>query len=148
MHFELMNAATTFKKIVDDVLCELLFIMVYVNGFLIFSKKLEGRIGHCKEVIRRNKEAKLILKVTKCSFAQLEVKWLGLIFNSGGVKVNADKIKGSVESPISANVTKLKSFFRAYGILPRDYKSVADILALLDAAKFVREHFKWTPKMR
>lgn len=94
----------------DEVSRGLLFTMVYEDNFVIFSKTLEEQIAHCEDVFSRIQAAELKLKLTQCSFAQSELKPLGHILNSSGMKLDPDHIKYVMGASLPENVTELSSF--------------------------------------
>ena len=51
MSFELINASTTFQKMINDTLREYLnkFVIIYLNDILIYLKTLKKHVYHVKK---------------------------------------------------------------------------------------------------
>lgn len=64
MLFRLTNAPTTFMRLMNQVLKTYLckFVIVYLDGILIFNKTKEEHLGHIRVVLQRLKEEKLMVK--------------------------------------------------------------------------------------
>ena len=54
-----------------------LFVSVYIDDVLIFSKSLEEHFHHLGLVMKRLMEVNLKLKPSKCQFLHREVEYLG-----------------------------------------------------------------------
>jgi hypothetical protein len=54
MHFGLTNAPAVFQHFMNDTFCDLLdiYVIVYLDDILIFSKSREEHVGHVKEVLK------------------------------------------------------------------------------------------------
>lgn len=148
MPFGLMNAPSTFQRIMNGVLRGLPFATVYVDDVVIFSEILEEHLVHCREVFARIKAANWKVKVTKCSFAQSEIKLLGHVINSASIKVDVDKIKDITQAPVPTNVTELRSFLGLAGYYRHFIKNFAESSAVLHAGTSAKRTIKWTPEMQ
>ena len=60
-----------------DIVC-----VVYLDDILIFSKDRDSYIEHIRQVLSRIREAELYTKLSKYTFYQEEVEFLGFIINS------------------------------------------------------------------
>ena len=80
----LTNAPATFQTVVNDLFREALYkyILAYLDDLLIYSKTLAEHIRHLRSVLEVLRKAQLRCKMSKCKFAQTEVKCLGhVVFN-------------------------------------------------------------------
>ena len=68
--FELMNASTTFQKLINHVLYNHLneFVIMYLNDILIFFKNEKNYKKHIKKILRKFQEKNLYFKLKKCEF--------------------------------------------------------------------------------
>lgn len=65
MPFGLMNAPSTFQRMMDELLGHLAFVRVYLDGVLIFSRTLEEHIDHLRIVVNTVSSHGLKVKVSK-----------------------------------------------------------------------------------
>ena len=97
MPFGLTNAPAFFQALVNDVLRDFLnvFVFVYIDDILIYSRNLSDDKKHVCLVLQRLLENKLFVKAEKCEFHQPSVTFLGFVLEGGQVKPSEEKIKGS-----------------------------------------------------
>ena len=110
--FGLMNAPSTFQKMMNDILREYIgdFVQVYIDDILIFSRTREEHIKHCRTIFERLMENKLFLKRTKCSFLQKSVEFCGFIVGDGEIRMDPEKIRTIQEWPRPETVQHVRSF--------------------------------------
>lgn len=81
MPFGLMNAPSTFQRMMDHVQREHLFVLFYTGDVALFSRSLKKHVTYLKAVIVRIAKHRLKLRLFKCFFAVLEVSLLGNLIN-------------------------------------------------------------------
>ena len=86
----LCNAPATFQSLMNRIFydCVDLFMVIYLDDLLIFSKDEESHLKHIEIVLSRLKENKLFVSPKKCEFMKTEIKFLGLIVGRDGLQVN------------------------------------------------------------
>ena len=94
MPFGLMNAPSTFQRLVSRVLvgCET-FTSAYIDDILVFSRDEAEHEQHLKQVLQCLARYNLRVKLKKCSFFQQEMPFLGHVLSQGCVKVEPQKIE-------------------------------------------------------
>ena len=94
MPFGLMNAPSTFQRLVSRVLvgCET-FTAAYIDDILVFSHNEQQHQQHLREVLRCLARHNLRVKLKKCSFYQSEIPFLGHVLSEGSVRVEPEKIE-------------------------------------------------------
>ena len=119
MPFGLTNAPATFQSLMNDVLSEFLrkFALVFFDDILIYSNSLSDDIHHLRSVLQVLRQHQLFAKMSKCTFGQTEIEYLGHVISKNGVAIDPAKIQIIQQWPSPKNITQLRAFFRAYWIL-------------------------------
>ncbi|UYV74533.1 hypothetical protein LAZ67_12000024, partial [Cordylochernes scorpioides] len=93
MPFGLKNAASTFQKIIQQVIGTLLWkgVCVFQDDIIIYSSSFSQHMNLIKQVFEKLLEYNIKLKFNKCSFAQSEVKYLGHIIGHNKWTPQVDK---------------------------------------------------------
>jgi hypothetical protein len=68
------------------------YCVVYLDDILIYSQMEEEHERHVNEVLSRLSRANLYAKLSKCSFYQMEVHFLGFIIGRDGIHINPERI--------------------------------------------------------
>jgi hypothetical protein len=95
--FDLSNAPVVFMCLMNGIFREYLdkLVSVFLDDILIYSKSEEEHEQHLKMVLQVLREHRLYSKLTKCSFYQNQIKYLGHIISEEGIVVDPEKIKAS-----------------------------------------------------
>ena len=95
MSFGLTNAPTYFMYLMNKVFMEYLykFVVVFIDGILVFSKDEEEHEEHLRLVLQKLRENQLYAKLSKCEFWLKEVAFLGHVISNGGVAVDPSKVE-------------------------------------------------------
>ena len=68
MPFGLTTAPATFQRLMNEILGDLPFVIIYLDDILVCSKSISEHIEHLSIVFKRLKSAGLKMKPSKCSF--------------------------------------------------------------------------------
>ncbi|MBW0511630.1 hypothetical protein O181_051345 [Austropuccinia psidii MF-1] len=112
MPFGLTNAPASFQNLVNHILYHLLdiYVVVYLNDIMVFSKSAEEHVTHVSTVISRFKANGLFAKASKFLFHVSSVEYLGYIFSSEGLKMNQEKVQKILNYPPPRSLKALQSF--------------------------------------
>lgn len=129
MPFGLKNAPSTFQRVMDNILKGLQnkICFVYMDDIVIFSTSLQEHIDNLKLVFERLREANFKIQLDKCEFLRKEVKFLGHVITSEGIKPNQKKIEAIQKFPIPKTPKEIKSFLGLLGYYRRFIKDFAKI---------------------
>ena len=95
MPFGLCNAPATFQRLMDTVIRPEYrsFIETYVDDVMTHSKTFDDHLIHIETLLQSLREHKLVVKLTKCKFAQKEVKFLGHILTHNQMRPNPEAVE-------------------------------------------------------
>ncbi|KAF7116923.1 hypothetical protein CNMCM5793_005553 [Aspergillus hiratsukae] len=133
MPFGLTNAPATFQAYINEAMKGILddFCIVYLDDILIYSQTEEEHVRHVSEVLERLQRHNLYAKLSKCSFHQTEVKFLGFIVGRDGVRMDPDRVKTVQEWPEPRSFRDVQVFLGFTGYFRRFIHQYADITAPL-----------------
>ena len=112
MPFGLCNAPGTFQSFINDTVREYLdvFCTAYLDDVLIYSENEEERSEQVLKVLTRLKEKGLQVDIDKCEFSVTEVKYLGLIVTTDGIKMDSEKIEAILKWETPGSVKDVQAF--------------------------------------
>ncbi|KDN34722.1 hypothetical protein RSAG8_12196, partial [Rhizoctonia solani AG-8 WAC10335] len=143
MPFGLCNALACFQYFMNDILFDILdvYVIVYLDDILIFSKDENEHEQHVREVLSRIRKASCLLNLEKCEFKVSEVHYLGVIANGEGVHVDPDKVTKAVDwaTPKSVKgVQEFLGFINFYRRFMDNFNNVA-----LPLYKLLKKDVQW-----
>ena len=129
MPFGLCNAPATFQRLMDLVLGNLAWecVCVFVDDCCIYSPTWEAHLKDLTAVLQRFREANLSLKLSKCSFGQEDVRYLGLRISAQGHGTDPEKIQAVRDMPPPRNASELQSVLGLFGYYRSYVKGYATI---------------------
>ena len=146
MPFGLCQAGSFFQELMNKVLngIQNKFTFAYLDDIIIFSKTFEEHLEHVETVFSRLREAGLKLKMKKCDFLKQEVKYLGHLVSSAGVKPDPEKVSAIKNMQPPTNVKGVRSFLGMCGFYRRFVPNYAKIAKPLTELTKKHRHFRWT----
>ena len=95
MLFELANASAIFQTYINQTLAELLnvFCIVYLDNILIFSQNENEHQKHVKQIMKKLQKFKLFVKLLKCIFSQILVRFLEFVIDTEEIRMKSDRVK-------------------------------------------------------
>jgi hypothetical protein len=112
MPFGLTNAPATFQNYINDVLAPYLdrFCTAYLNNTSIYWHNFDEQQQHIRLVLDAFAKVGLHLKPEKCEFHQQDVKYLGLIIRTEGIKMDPEKIRALQDWEPPSNLKDVRAF--------------------------------------
>ena len=149
MPFGLLNAPSTFMRLINEVLREFIgkFVIVYLDDILIYNRSKEDHIRHLNYVLRKLHQEKLLVNLNKCSFMKEELVYLGFVISADGLKMYPKKIKAIIEWSSPKSVFEVRSFHGFASFYRKFIRNFSKINApIIDTINKDRQPFKWTTK--
>ena len=146
--FGLTNAPAVFQCLVNDVLRDMInvFVVVYLDDLLIFSKSRDEHVVHVRLVLQRLLENRLFVKAEKCEFHTTSLEFLGHIVQEGKVSTDPKKVRAVREWPVPRSRLDLQRFLGFANFYRRFIMNFSSIAAPLCALTSTRVAFSWTPE--
>lgn len=143
MPFGLTNAPATFQRMINNVLREHLdiFVVVYLDDILIFSKTLEEHKEHVHKVLKKLQDAKLLVEPEKSKFHVQEVDFLGHTIRPNEISMEKSKVEAVKDWPQPKNVKDVQSFLGFANYYRRFIKDFGKIATPLH--ELTRKDNKW-----
>ncbi|KAL0293827.1 UNVERIFIED_CONTAM: Retrovirus-related Pol polyprotein from transposon [Sesamum radiatum] len=148
MPFGLTNAPATFCTLMNQVLHGFLdeFVVVYLDDIVIYSRTLAEHVEHLRKVLARLREYELYAKVSKCSFAQETISFLGHIVERGRIRMDPKKVQAIEEWQPPRDVYDLRSFLGLANYYRRFVKEYSKIARPMTDLLKKTEAWNWTPQ--
>ena len=133
MPFGLTNAPAIFQVLLNDVLRDFLnvFVFVYLDDILIFSRSEQELVQHVRSVLQRLLENQLFVKAEKSEFHATEVSFLGCIISVRRIHMDPTKVKAVVDWPVPTTRKKLQQFLGLANFYHRFNHSYIVIITVL-----------------
>jgi hypothetical protein len=87
-----------------------IFVIVYLDDILIFSKSNEEHTEHVRKVLTKLRENHLFVRPKKCRFRVTSVDYVGLIIDPTGISMEKGKVKDVLEWPKPRTIKQVQAF--------------------------------------
>ena len=148
MPFGLRNAAQTFQRFIDEVLCGLDFVYAYIDDLLIASSSPEEHLQHLRLVLERLDEHGILINLPKSLFGVSELDFLGYHLDATGIRPLQEKVEVVREFPLPTTQRRLMTFLGLVNFYHRFIPNGATILqplhSLLKRTKRPSDAPEWT----
>ena len=122
------------------------FVQVFIDDILIYSRTTEEHDEHLRLVLQCLREHKLYGKLSKCSFYQSRIHYLGHVISGEGIAVDPAKVEAIMEWPAPTNVTEVRSFMGLAGYYRRFVEGFSKIANPITELQKKNKKFVWTEK--
>jgi hypothetical protein len=122
------------------------FIQVFINNILIYSRMKEEHDEHLRLVLQCLREHKLYGKLSKCSFYQSRIHYLGHVISGEGIIVDPAKVEAIMEWPAPTNVIEVCSFMGLAGYYRLFVEGFSKIENPITELQKKNKKFVWTEK--
>jgi hypothetical protein len=146
MLFGLTNALSDLMILMNEVLEDFIgkFVIVYIDGILIFNKNEEEHLRHLTLVMRKLQQEKSLINLKKSSFMKKDIVYLGFVISSNELKMDPEKVKEIKEWPSPRNIFEVRSFHGLAHFYRKFIRNVSGISApMMDVVKKRHKYFHW-----
>ena len=146
--FGLTNAPATFMHLMHSIFREQLddFIVIFLDDILVYSRDLVSHVAHVCKTLEILRQHHLYSKVSKCSFFQSSVEYLGHVVSDKGLSPDPAKVQAVSNWKMPTNVSEIRSFLGLAGYYCRYIPDFAKIAAPL--TNLMRKHTPFTWSLR
>ena len=104
--FGLTNAPAPFQRLMDKLVTPNLKpnVFSWLDDIIVITKNFKEHLKYLETVLEKINKAKLKISLGKFKFGCSEVKYLGVVVDEKGLKIDEDKIKPILEFPTPKNV--------------------------------------------
>ena len=113
MPFDLFNAPVSFQRYVNKILAEKLdvFVIVYLDDILIYTEDAgQVHVEAVRWVLGELRKHGLFANLKKCRFHQEEVRFLGYVVSSQGIRMEEERIDAVKAWPEPKSIRDIQVF--------------------------------------
>ena len=145
--FGLNQAPAHFMALINRVLegCET-FAIVYMDDITIFSVDEETHLKHIKLIFEKLDDARLKIKLSKCSFFKKHLHYLGHMLSSEGIMPTKEKTAAIKEMVPPTNVHKVQVVIGMFNYYKKFIPNFSEISKEIIELTKKGVNFEWTSK--
>ena len=139
------NAPATYQALMNHIFSPYIgrILDVYLDDIIVYSNTFGEHMEHVKLVIDILRREKLYLSLKKLHFLQSELKLLGRIVESDGIRMDPEKVESVLAWKTPTNRDLLRGFLGAVGYLADDLAEVRIPMAVLHVLTGDTVPFRW-----
>jgi hypothetical protein len=144
--FGLSNTPVVFMCLKNGVFRDYLdkFVIVFLDDILVYSKSEEEHEKHLRMVLQVLINHHLYTKLSKCSFYQRQIHYLGHIISEEGIVVDPEKVDSIQEWSVPRNVAEVRYFMGLEGYYKRFIAEFSKIAHPITSLQRKEKKFQWT----
>jgi len=146
MPFGLVNAPSSFQRLLDHVLAPLKYnsCLGYIDDIVMFSRTFGEHLEHLEKAFKRLADANLRLKPSECEFALEEILYLGHVISRDGQKPDEKKVIAVTNFQTPICVRDVRSFVALCSYYRKFIKDFSIIAKPLTDLARKDQPFLWT----
>jgi hypothetical protein len=120
-----------------------IFVFVYFDDILIYSKNLDDHIVHVKSVLDVLRKEKWFANLKKCTFYTDKLVFLGFFVSAQGIQVDEEKVRAIRDWPSTISVGNVRSFHGLASFYLQFVKDFSSFAAPLTEVIKKNVGFRW-----
>ena len=143
--FGLTNGPASWQRYINEVLFEYLdkFCQAYVDDILIYSRARKEHHQHVRMVLEKLNQAGLQVDLKKCEWEVSETKFLGMMIDGNGIRMDPEKVKAIINWPIPRNLKQVQAFLGFCNFYRRFIRDFGKISRPLHQLSRKNKPFQW-----
>lgn len=146
--FGLSSAPEVFHRTFKELFNELPGVEVYIDDIIIWGDNEKQHNERLKNVFDRLRKANVRLNKTKCKFGVSEVKYLGHILSSDGLKPDKEKINAILEMEEPKNKKELQTILGMVTYINKFLPNLTNVTDSMRQLLRKNSEFVWTENHR
>lgn len=146
--FGLTNAPATQQRLVDLLFREFdLKVFAYLDDIIVVSNDFNSHVSLLLRVLGKLKQANLTINLDKCQFFRSQLKYLGYVVDSCGLRTDPEKVKAILNYPTPSCRKDIKRFLGTatwYRRFVPNFSTIAGPLNKLTSSKKGGPPFVWS----
>ncbi|CAH2098790.1 unnamed protein product [Euphydryas editha] len=129
--FGLASSPEVFHRVFSEIFKDIDGVELYIDDILIHTKTEEEHDRILEQVLKKAQEYNIKFNRKKCNFKKKEVKYLGHVLTTEGIKVDQNRIKAIVEMKEPKTQKELLRFLGMINYVARFIPNVSEVTASL-----------------
>lgn len=135
-----------FQKLMEETLRGVPGTVVFLDDICVTGRDRHTHLRNLRAVLERLRTMGLTVKLSKCTFLQKNVKYLGFIIDKEGLHPDPSKIDAIKNAPEPTDVTQLRSFLGMLNYYGKFIPNLSTLLHPLHALLKKEAPWKWSPQ--
>jgi len=133
------------SRVIDELFADLRgkYVFNFLDDLVVYSSSPAEHVGHVREVLRRLQTAGFTLNPDKVTFGATQIKYLGHLVSSRGIRVLPDRVSAIRSYPRPTNLRSLRRFIGMVGFYARFIPDYSRKAAVLHSLKKKAVPFVW-----
>ena len=119
-------------------------VLVYLDDILVYSKTLEEYVKHLREVFEILKTQKFFCRLHKCHFNDTQMKYLGHLISSDGVRPDPEKVEKVKKWPRPTSMQEVRSVLGLANYFRKFMQGYSRMVSPLTDLTQSSKSWKWT----
>ncbi|XP_028176931.1 uncharacterized protein K02A2.6-like [Ostrinia furnacalis] len=135
-----------FQKLMEETLRGIPSTVVFLDDICCTGNDRVSHLNNLRQILVRLKEMGLTVKLSKCSFLQKSVKYLGFIIDENGLHPDKKKVEAISNAPVPGDTTQLRSFLGLLNYYGKFIPKLSIILHPLHELLKKGVNWNWSPE--
>ncbi|XP_052566467.1 uncharacterized protein K02A2.6-like [Culex pipiens pallens] len=138
------SAPGAYQSLLDGMIAGIPGVRTFMDDVIVFGPDRKSHASSLKQLLQRLKEYGFHVKAEKCSFFQLQIRYLGHIVDSRGIRPDPEKLRTIAAIPAPTNVSELRSFLGAVNFYGRFVRNLHELRRPMDQLLKKDTKWRWT----